>query len=252
MSSLRSESIPILADVVKEYIPYDDLEALCQLFEVAPEYRTGLINYIALARKLVVEIEHGNNWRLLETIISTTKTRCLDRIAHTKFERREYHEAMLERIETIESELSESQAPPELSVPESHPFTAKSELRNMLATAETEVLVVDKYVGPATLDCLIDVGHPIRLLTGTNQQSIGHGFDRALGDFLAEGKQLEVRQHERFHDRHIIFNNRCWLLGSSIKDAGKKSFNLIEIIDEKAVVIADIEQKWSEAAPFKV
>jgi hypothetical protein len=241
----------VLADVVREYVHDDDLSAICELFEVAPPRDGYLINYIGLARMLVMQSEHGNNRRLLDSLISTTKARCLDRVASTSFERRDYHQAQLERIVAIENELAESGAPAEISVPESRPFAAKSELRQILATAETEVVLVDNYVGPGTLDCLIDVQHPIRLLTGAHSQAVAPGFDRALEDFRREGRLIDVRLHERLHDRHVIFNGRCWLLGSSVKDAGRKTFNMIEIQDARDAVVADVEQKWREGAPYK-
>lgn len=46
------------------------------------------------------------------------------------------------------------------------------------------------------------------------------------------------------HDRHIAFNERCWLVGSSHKDAGKKAFHTTEIVDAKAEVVAALEAKW--------
>lgn len=120
----------------------------------------------------------------------------------------------------------------------------------MLASAETEVIDVDNYSGPATLDCLVDVGHPIKLLTGAATHSIAEGFDRVLADFRAEGREIEVRRHAHLHDRHLVFNGRCWLLGSSIKDAEKKGFNLIEIVDSRLAIVSDINRKWEEGKPF--
>ena len=248
---LRAETVPVLADAIREYISHDDLAALCSLFQVDAPYEGLLINYIALATHLIVQSEHGNNRRLLESLISTTKARCLDRVASTSFERREYHQNQLERIVGVEHELAESGAPPEIALPESKPFVAKSELRRTLATTETEVLIVDNYIGPATLDCLIDVSQPIRLLTGTHAQAIAKGFERVLEDFIAEGRAVEVRQHPRLHDRHILFNGRCWLIGSSIKDAGRKTFNMIEVIDSRDAVFRDVETKWQEGTPYK-
>ena len=251
VSILQAESVPVLADVVKEYITYDDLDALCAVFHVEPPRDGLLVNYIALARMLVFESDNGNNLRLLRSLLSTTKTRCMDRVAQTSFERREYHQEQLERITEIENEIAQSGAPTEITVVESRPFVAKSELRQTLATAKTEVLVVDNYVGLSTLDCLVDVRYQVRILTGAHRQAIEPGFDRALADFQAEGRIVEVRQHPRLHDRHIAFGGRCWLLGSSIKDAGRKAFNMIEVNDSRDAVLADIEQKWTEGTPYK-
>ena len=135
-------------------------------------------------------------------------------------------------------------------MPEAHRFAAKSEARALLAEAATEVLAIDNYVGAGTLDCLLDVEQPIRLLTGDKTNSIGAEFDRALEEFRSEGRTIEVRRHPRLHDRYVIFNDRCWLVGGSLKDAGRKAFNMIEIVDSKTAIVEDVERKWAEAKAY--
>jgi hypothetical protein len=110
---------------------------------------------------------------------------------------------------------------------------------------------VDPYVGVGTLDCVRDVQHPIRILTGDRQNSIEQGFLAALAQFQAEGYTVEVRAHPKLHDRYLLFNERCWLAGSSLKDAGKKTFSMIELVDGRPTVVAEIEQKWLQAAPLR-
>ena len=251
MSILRPESIPALADVIDEYLLQSDLAAHCALFAVAPPSDGYTINPIDLARMLAFESEHGNNRRLLDSLIETTKTRCMNRIAKSSFERREYHERQLEVIAAVEQELAGSAAPAELTVPAALPFVAQSELRRMLATAETPVTLVDNYVGPATLDCLVEVNQDVRLLTGAQPESIKEGFDRTVAAFAAEGRSIEVRRHPGLHDRYVAFNGRIWIVGSSIKDAGKKDFNLIEVVGSRDALLADVDTKWSEATPHK-
>jgi hypothetical protein len=84
---------------------------------------------------------------------------------------------------------------------------------------------------------------PIRLLTGKNPQSIEDGFPAALATFEAEGRQIEVRRHAKLHDRHFIFNERCWLVGSSFKDAGRKAFNCIEMMDSTRAIVESADAK---------
>lgn len=91
----------------------------------------------------------------------------------------------------------------------------------------------------------------IRILTGQHSGSIAGGFDRWLKEFLAKRHQIEVHQHHKLHDRYILFNDRCWLVGSSLKDAGKKIFNIIEFVDIKAAIVDEVERKWSEATKFQ-
>src|SRR5262249_47040624 len=138
----------------------------------------------------------------------------------------------------------------EIVVAEDGPFTAKSEIREFLERAETPTLIVDAYVGVGTLDCFRTMKVPIRLLTGAHNNSIETGFENALKAFQSEGFTIEVRRHAKLHDRHIAFNDRCWLVGSSLKDAGKKAFHTMEIVDTKAEVLAALESKWDAASPY--
>jgi hypothetical protein len=159
---------------------------------------------------------------------------------------------MIDLITPLEVELQEGGLPYELCVPENNPFTAKSESREFLGKAATEIIVVDNWVGINTLDCLRDVNQHIKILTGQHSNSLDDDFLRALQDFRAEGHWIEVRRHQKLHDRYILFNNRCWLAGSSLKDAGKKAFNVIELVDSKTLIYAEVTKKWEESIPLEL
>jgi hypothetical protein len=123
-------------------------------------------------------------------------------------------------------------------------------VRELLSNAGGPVFLIDAYVGLGTLDCLRDLAHPIRVLTGQQKHSVEAGFENAVRDFRSEGRTIAVKRHPTLHDRYLIFNDRCWLIGSSIKDAGKKALNIIECLDSKAAIVEDAEKKWREAVDF--
>jgi hypothetical protein len=154
------------------------------------------------------------------------------------------------KIDKLIAALGEPGIAREIVVAEEKPFTAKAEVRKFLERAETPTLVVDAYIGVGTLDCFRTMKVPIRLLTGSQNNSIEAGFENALKAFQAEGFKIEVRRHAKLHDRHIAFNERCWLVGSSLKDAGKKAFHTMEIVDAKVEVLAALEAKWNGASPY--
>ena len=87
---------------------------------------------------------------------------------------------MVDLLSPLEAELEGGGLPSELIVPESSPFTAKSESREFLGKAETEITVVDNWVGIGTLDCLRDVTQHAKILTGQHSSSVGNGFARVL------------------------------------------------------------------------
>ena len=171
-------------------------------------------------------------------------------IVKTSWERRDFHEEMSARLEQLRPLIDGPTTPIEISVSDGRPFTAKSEIRDLVAKSDGPVFLIDAYVGISTLDCFRDVPHPIRILTGQQKQSIEPGFEAAVKDFRSEGRVVDVRRHSKLHDRYLIFNDRCWLIGSSIKDAGKKALNVIECLDSKQAIVSDAESKWAEGVVY--
>ncbi len=248
---MRPENIPKLTDVIRAYIPAKEVEQLCEIFNVELPYDYGgNIDNERLARELVIKLEHNNNRRLLLTLLETASRRSAEGVAHTSWEKQEYHRRLERDIAELEDEIKDLGIPTELDVEENKPFTAKSEIRELLSQAESEVTVVDNYVSSTTLDCLREVSTRIRLLTGTGAKNVSGNFARALEDFRDEGIEIEVRQHAKLHDRYILFNGRCWLVGSSLKDAGKKRLNVIECVDSRPSIEGDVEHKWSKAQVY--
>ncbi len=244
--------VPVLADAIKAYYDTKELIDLCELVDLDLDFGGAEIDfsYVKFSRLLVAQMEHDNRRRFLETIVPTLLNRALEGAAQSKWDAQEFHRRMVDNLEQIADSLHEGRLPEEVSVLENKPFTAKSEIRDLLSAAETTVTIVDNYVGIGTLDCLRGIEHPIRLLTGQHPNSIANGFNNSLKDLLAEGCQIEVRQHPKLHDRFILFNDRCWLIGSSLKDAGKKTMNIIECVDIKDKLLSEVESKWTEASKY--
>lgn len=250
---MNKSYVPVLADAIKAY--YEDTKELidlCELVDLDLDFSGAEIDfsYVKFARLLVTQMEHDNRRRFLETIVPSLLNRARKGAAHSKWDTQEFHRRMVNDLEQIAHSLDQGRLPEELSVPENKPFTAKSEIRDLVSVASTTVTIVDNYVGIGTLDCLRGVEQPIRLLTGQHPNSIGNGFNSSLKDLIAEGCQIEVRQHPKLHDRFILFNDRCWLIGSSLKDAGKKIMNIIECVDIKDKILSEVESKWSEASKY--
>jgi hypothetical protein len=244
--------VTILTDGLREYYKDSELFELFELFDVdVPlELESDRPAHMGISRNLLTLPEHDNNRRLLEAIVPSLVSRARERMAHTSFERQEHHRDMVNRLEPLEAVLGSPALPTELSAPEDYPFTAKSQVREFLGKADTPITIVDNYVGAGTLDCLRDAQQHIRLLTGERDSCIETGFSSALRDFRAESFTIEVRRHKKLHDRYILFAERLWLVGSSLKDAGKKSFNAIECVDSKAGIMAVVEAKWEEASQY--
>ena len=251
--TMLASKIPTLAEMLEEYYEPGELEEIAKLFGVELEEQTWSRTkqaWLVVARQLVEKLEHGNHHALLQTILEQLDIRNTTAIAHTDWERRAAHQTLVPTIAALRTSFGEAAAPAEIAVLEGSPFSAKSQIRDLLATASTEVLVVDSYIGVGTLDCLRSVHQKIRLLTASLPNSVEAGFDAALIDFTREGFQIEIRRGDMLHDRHLVFNDRCWLVGSSLKDAGKKAFHCMEIVDLKAQVVGSLDVKWLAAKPY--
>ena len=249
--ALDTKYIAILADATKFYYNDSELMELCTAFDVDLSYHLlSGVPHVAWVRSLIQYLEHGNNRRFLRVLVVSLLSRAREGAARTGFEKLNHHQSMLDLLAPLLVELQEGGLPSELKVPEGNPCTAKSDSREFFGKTETEVTVVDNWVGIDTLDCLRDVSRHIRLLTGQHSNSLSDDFERALQEFKAEGHLIDVRRHPKLHDRFILFNNRCWLAGLSLKDAGKKAFNIIELVDSKTLIYAEVSKKWEESIPL--
>ena len=67
---------------------------------------------------------------------------------------------------------------------------------------------------------------------------------RDVDTFNAQYPQLTVEHTTAFHDRFLILDGaECYLVGASVKDAGRKGFAITRIEDEETVagVLARLE-----------
>ena len=248
--------IPKLAALCRQYYDTGEFIDLARAFGVTfqagewPLQPESPQEWLSFAGQIAEQFDHGNTRVFLETLLEQLDVRNANAIAATDWERRVPHETLAPFLRECREALDAAGAPGELAIPAASPFAAKSHVREFMEQATTDILVVDPYVGVATLDCFRLVHTPIRLLTAESPTAIGARFGAALAEFQAEGFTIEVRRAPMLHDRHLSFNGRCWLVGSSLKDAGKKAFNCMEILDSKAVVLADLEARWEAAAPY--
>lgn len=199
---------PLLAEILKAYDYIDELRQLAEDCAVSIDAqsmhgydRSG--EALEIARQLCKQVAYGNTQALLLMALETLKLRNTTGRLTSQWEMRQFHEELAGPIGTLLEAVGKSGNPDELAVPEASPFTAKSEVRDFLAVATTEMLVVDACIGVGTLDCLRDLKQPIRLLTGSTPNAIEKGFDSAVADFKAEGRVIEVRKGTLLHDRFV-------------------------------------------------
>lgn len=103
-------------------------------------------------------------------------------------------------------------------------------LKNIVKEARKEVFIVDGYPDESIYDLYVDVipeSIPIRILTKKYSSKFV-----SVGKLLSKKRSLEIREDDKVHDRYIFVDDKCWMLGASIKDAGIRPTVLAPIKDK--------------------
>ena len=112
-------------------------------------------------------------------------------------------------------------------------WDAASCIEQILEKAEREIILIDSYVDRWTLDMLSrkKTGVSVLMFTSVSGNRI---TEKELNDFNSQYPSLEVRMTDEFHDRFLILDRRqMYHIGASIKDAGKKAFEISTNEDPK-------------------
>ena len=99
-------------------------------------------------------------------------------------------------------------------------------IEQIIEQAEREIILIDSYVDRRTLDMLSrkKAGVTVSIFTSVSGNRI---TEKESNDFNAQYPSLEVRETDKFHDRFLILDMRqLYHIGASIKDAGKKAFEI--------------------------
>ena len=116
-----------------------------------------------------------------------------------------------------------------------NPFSFYSDLAQILRTAMSRVLIVDAYLGREVFDLYLEAIPPIasiEVLTSIKPPatSLPVGITSVAKVFKASRTKFELHTSISLHDRVVIVDDRCWVVGQSIKDAAyKKPTYMVEI-----------------------
>ena len=110
-------------------------------------------------------------------------------------------------------------------------YEAYSLLVDIISKADKEIVIIDNYVDKVTLDILTKkkVNVIVLLITDKNKIRL---TDTDVNKFNSEYPTLRIKHSNIFHDRFIIIDNKeLYQIGSSLKDLGKKVFEISKIED---------------------
>jgi len=148
----------------------------------------------------------------------------------------------------------------ELFFPPGSQYDAYSGIKIIIDLAQNSIMVVDNYVDPTlfTMLAMLDKKNvTTQVLTHNTEQNAA-----AQGDFNLAAKKftqqypnlpITIRLSADFHDRFSILDGqRCFHIGASIKDAGKKAFLISEVEDpnNRTALMTQATQTWTAANAY--
>lgn len=145
---------------------------------------------------------------------------------------------LFERISNVELKQLEYQKQTDEKLDQI--FDAFSLIVSLIQKAEKEIVLIDGYVDIGTLNLLTKKNENVTVVMYTLKRTKLSQED--VNNFNSQYPLLEVRYTKVFHDRFLILDKKnVYHIGASLKDAGKKCFEISLI--EDAGIVRDILQR---------
>lgn len=141
--------------------------------------------------------------------------------------------------------------PANIAIGQGEVFRYFDALRGLVEMAASDLLFVDRYMGPdfiSTYMALVKPGVTVRLLS---REKIAALVAAASKFSKQHGTPIEIRESRNFHDRWLFVDKtQCYLSGASFKDGGKQdATTLTQHVDIFPAVRAHHEQLWQVGTP---
>ena len=109
-------------------------------------------------------------------------------------------------------------------------YDAYSLIIDIIKKANKKILIIDNYIDDSVLKMLTKKNKNVEVVILTSDKSNIEKID--IQKFNKEYPILKVAKTNKFHDRFIVIDNKeMYHLGASIKDLGKKCFEINKIED---------------------
>ena len=160
----------------------------------------------------------------------------------------EWFENIWEKLENPEKSTGkkddDSQKDAVWFIKNNQPYSGYKMIRDIILNTNKELTIVDPYIDGDLFD-LLDLLKPevkIKILTSKPQRD-----SKAIASrFKEQWSNFEIYKTNKFHDRYILVDETCYLLGSSINSFGRKATTLVQINDKAVIKVIresiDIEQ----------
>jgi hypothetical protein len=144
------------------------------------------------------------------------------------------------RVQAFETALNSAIADLKMSMPEEalgvyeaeDPFEFYRDLKGILRNTTREIFVVDAYIDASLFELYLgDVPEAVQLRVLSN--NLQSSVLRVAKLFAQSHPNFEMRATPSLHDRVLFIDDRCWVVGQSLKDAAmKKPTYMVEISAE--------------------
>ena len=107
---------------------------------------------------------------------------------------------------------------------------------DLIKSAKTRIVLIDNYVDDTVLTMLDkrETGVLVTIYT----QKISPQFQLDIAKHNAQYPAIDVKEFKKSHDRFLIIDDNVYLIGASLKDAGKKWFGVtkMEAVDTEELI----------------
>jgi hypothetical protein len=127
-----------------------------------------------------------------------------------------------------------------------------ADLKNIVNGAQSELMVIDPYFDGTAFDAYLSAVPPgvvVHVLADRYANDVATYVEKHR---LQYKSTLELRSSKELHDRIVLADDEAWIMGGSIKDAGKKATYLIPLASpiaaSKKAIYAEIWNRATRAA----
>lgn len=148
-----------------------------------------------------------------------------------------------ERFERVFDYMETHKTPSQKVFFEGQVYDAFELLISLVQRAKHEIVLVDGYVDTGTLNILSKKELGVAVTVWTHPKT--SLTKRDVATFNAQYPTLVVKHTASFHDRFLILDGvEGYLIGASLKDAGKKSFAIAKLEDSSIVgsIVAALDE----------
>ncbi len=153
----------------------------------------------------------------------------------------------LKRIRTL---LGQVEKTPVYVIKSGQSFSAIMLFEKFLSTEinAEELLLCDPHISASTLFPLATLKGKVKTINILTSNIYDSSKFEAYRDKMQKetGANIDVRVSRKIHDRYLISNDRCWTIGTSIKDLGNKDTTIREISEVSNSMRELFIERWSE------